>query len=70
MQMDVECQNQSQNPNYNIYSIVISQVMRDQEQLPSLPSLTLKIRTAIADPNASGDSLAELISIDPSLLLY
>lgn len=68
MQMDVECQSKS--PNYNIYSIVISQVMRDQEQLPSLPSLTLKIRTAIADPNASGDSLAELISIDPSLLLY
>lgn len=68
MQMDVQCQSQS--PNYNFYSIVISQVMRDQEQLPSLPSLTLKIRTAIADPNASGDSLAELISIDPSLLLY
>lgn len=65
MQMDVECQNQD--INYNIYSIVISQVMREQEQLPSLPSLTLKIRTAIADPNASSDSLAEMISIDPSL---
>lgn len=63
MQTDVEFQNQ----NYNIYSIVINQVLRDQEQLPSLPRLTLKIRTAIADPNVSHEALAELISIDPSL---
>ena len=47
MQADVTFQNQ----NYNIYSIVINQVLRDQEQLPSLPSLTLKIRTAISDPS-------------------
>lgn len=63
MQTDVEFQDQ----HYNIYRIVINQVMHDQEQLPSLPSLTLKIRTAIADPHASRDSLADLISIDPSL---
>ncbi len=63
MQADVKFQKQ----NYNIYSIVINQVMCDQEQLPSLPSLTLKIRTAVADPNVCHKALAELISMDPSL---
>jgi len=63
MQADVKFQNQ----NYNIYSIVINQVLRDQEQLPSLPSLTLKIRSAVADPSISRKALAELISMDPSL---
>ncbi|HCM04392.1 MAG TPA: HDOD domain-containing protein [Oceanospirillales bacterium] len=63
MQTDVKFQNQ----NYNIYSIVINQVLRDQEQLPSLPSLTLKIRTAIADPGICRKALAKLISMDPSL---
>jgi HD-like signal output (HDOD) protein len=63
MQTDVKFQKQ----NYNIYSIVINQVMRDQEQLPSLPSLTLKIRTAVADPDVCHKALAELISLDPSL---
>ena len=63
MQTDVGLQNQS----YSIYSIVINQVLRDQEQLPSLPSLTLKIRTAIADLDVCHNDLAELISMDPSL---
>ncbi len=63
MQTDVGLQNQS----YSIYSIVINQVLHDQEQLPSLPSLTLKIRTAVADPDACHSDLAELISMDPSL---
>ncbi len=63
MQTDVGFQNQ----NYNIYRIVINQVLGDQEQLPSLPSLTLKIRTAVADLSISRKALAELISMDPSL---
>lgn len=52
---------------YSIYSTVINQVLHDQEQLPSLPSLTLKIRTALSDPNIDNQGLADLISMDPSL---
>jgi len=63
MQADVGFQSQS----YNIYSIVINQVLHDEEQLPSLPSLTLKIRTAVADPDVCHNDLAELVSMDPSL---
>lgn len=55
------------NRDYRIYSTVINQVMNDQEQLPSLPSLTLKIRTAISCPDTCHEKLAELISLDPSL---
>ena len=53
--------------NYSIYRTVINQVMEGTENLPSLPSLTLKIRRAIHDPNATAPKLAALIEQDPAL---
>lgn len=32
---------------YSIYRQVVSQLMEGQEQLPSLPSITLEIRSAL-----------------------
>lgn len=34
---------------YSIYRRVVSQLMQGQEQLPSLPTLTLDIRRALSD---------------------
>ena len=37
---------------YSIYRRVVSQLMQGEEQLPSLPSITLDIRRALGDPDA------------------
>ncbi|MFT6386768.1 MAG: HD-like signal output (HDOD) protein [Cellvibrionaceae bacterium] len=52
---------------YNVYKTVVEHLINNQEQLPSLPSITLKIRRAIADPNATNAYIAKLIQLDPSL---
>ncbi len=52
---------------YNIYREVIAQVLSDSERLPSLPSITLKIRQAIADDNTTVETLAQIIAKDPAL---
>ncbi|QLC72768.1 HDOD domain-containing protein [Pseudomonas sp. LPB0260] len=52
---------------YSVYRDLIAQLMSDQEQLPSLPSLTWKIRRALAEPEVSISQLVELISQDPAL---
>lgn len=56
-----------QSSHYSIYRTVIEQVMEGKEQLPSLPSLTLKIRQAISNPNTTHGKLAQLIEQDPAL---
>lgn len=52
---------------YSIYRQVVTQLMNDQEQLPSLPMLTLEIRRALARPEVSMPQLVSLISRDPAL---
>ncbi|WP_256203162.1 HDOD domain-containing protein [Pseudomonas sp. ML96] len=52
---------------YSIYRRVVSQLMQGQEQLPSLPALTLDIRRALSDGRITTPALAKLISRDPAL---
>lgn len=52
---------------YAIYRQVISQVINDEEQLPSLPSLTLQLRAALRDPSCSQTRLSQMIMQDPAL---
>lgn len=52
---------------YAIYRRVISQLMQGQEQLPSLPKLTLEIRRALKDGAVNTAVLARLIGRDPAL---
>jgi HD-like signal output (HDOD) protein len=57
----------SSNNSFSIYRTSIEQVMRGQERLPSLPTITLKIRRAAADPNTTIQNLSDMIGQDPSL---
>lgn len=52
---------------YSVYRQVVSQLLHDQEQLPSLPMLTLEIRRALATPEVSIHRLLGLIGQDPAL---
>lgn len=52
---------------YEVYKIAVQKIINDEEQLPSLPSITLKVRKAIADPNSDHAFIAKLIQLDPSL---
>ncbi len=52
---------------YQVYKSVIEKVISDQDQLPSLPSITLKIRQAIGSPTIDNQKIAQLIRLDPSL---
>lgn len=56
-----------QSADFAIYSGVIQQVMKGEEQLPSLPAITLRIRRALSDPHTSHIQLANLLMQDPSL---
>ncbi|WP_405120461.1 HDOD domain-containing protein [Pseudomonas leptonychotis] len=57
----------SETSDYSIYRRVVSQLMQGEEQLPSLPTITLDIRRALGDPNVSLSALVRLISRDPAL---
>ena len=59
----------SSDPNvqYAVYRRVISRVLNDSECLPSLPSITLKIRQAMGQENITAESLAKIITKDPAL---
>ena len=39
-------------------------------ELPTLPDIALKIRTAVADPRKGANEIAQLITIDPALASY
>lgn len=52
---------------YSLYRELVNQLMQGQESLPSLPSLTLQIRTALQAPDTTGAQLERLISRDPAL---
>ena len=52
---------------YAIYRQVVTQLMSGEEQLPSLPAITLEIRRALSDPEVTLAQLNRLISRDPAL---
>ncbi len=52
---------------YSIYRRVVSQLMNGEEQLPSLPMLTLDIRRALSDADVRLPALVRLIGRDPAL---
>ncbi len=55
------------NAHYDVYRRVIARVLNDSERLPSLPSITLKIRQAMGEENTTAESLAKIITKDPAL---
>ena len=56
-----------QNKRYEIYRNVIKRVLADQESLPSLPTITLKIRQAVSDESTTIEKLVKIIGTDPAL---
>ena len=52
---------------YAVYRTVIKHVLSDSEHLPSLPTITLKIRKAVGASNTTASSLAQLVGKDPAL---
>lgn len=52
---------------YSIYRRVVSQLMQGEEQLPSLPAITLDIRRALGDAQVPMTALVRLIGRDPAL---
>lgn len=52
---------------YAIYRKVVTQLMSGEEQLPSLPTITLEIRRALCDEQVTLSQLNRLISRDPAL---
>lgn len=52
---------------YARYRQVVSQLMSGEEQLPSLPTLTLEIRRALRSSEVSMEVLSRLIGRDPAL---
>ncbi len=52
---------------YAIYRQVVTQLMSGEEELPSLPTITLAIRRALMRPQVSLHELSSVISRDPAL---
>lgn len=52
---------------FHIYQEAIERMQTHEDQLPSLPTITLEIRNATANPNINTDKLSTLIAKDPSL---
>lgn len=51
---------------YLVYKQIIQKILLDPEQLPALPSVTLKIRSAVNDPHATNRDIANIITADPA----
>lgn len=52
---------------FHIYQNAIEQMQANEDQLPSLPTITLEIRKATSNPNVNLAHLSSLIAKDPSL---
>lgn len=52
---------------YTIYRSLVAAMMKGEETLPSLPQLTLQIRSALSRPETTQAELERLISRDPGL---
>jgi len=57
----------AEHSDYSIYRSVVSQLMNGEEQLPSLPMITLEIRRALSNPEIELSRLTGLIARDPAL---
>lgn len=55
------------NKEFRIYQDAIEKIQNNEDQLPSLPTITLEIRNATSNPNITLDQLTQLIAKDPSL---
>lgn len=55
------------NKEFYIYQDAIETLQSHEDQLPSLPTITLDIRNATANPNVNAAHLSALIAKDPSL---
>ena len=51
---------------YQVYKSLVQKVMLDPEQLPSLPAVTIKIRSAVQDDDNSNEDLAQICAQDPA----
>lgn len=54
------------NAPYTVYKKIIQKVMSDPECLPALPSVTIKVRSVIADNDSSTQDIANVCLLDPS----
>jgi len=52
---------------FRIYQDAIQQLSQDEDQLPSLPAITLQVRKALSNPNMTHLQLANILAKDPSL---
>jgi HD-like signal output (HDOD) protein len=53
---------------YNqLYFEVTQEMQADKLELPSIPETAVKVRTAIADPNASSGKIAKITQLDPAI---
>jgi len=52
---------------YALYRSLVAQLINGEEQLPSLPMITLEIRRALTDPDIELSRLTGLIGRDPAL---
>ncbi len=52
---------------FHIYQEAIERMQTHEDQLPSLPTITLEIRNATANPHVNTSQLSALIAKDPSL---
>lgn len=55
------------NKEFRIYQDAIEKIQNNEDQLPSLPTITLEIRNATSNPNICITQLTSLIAKDPSL---
>lgn len=67
LQHNQEIQSIYGNKEFRIYQDAIEKIQNNEDQLPSLPTITLEIRNATSNPNVSVNQLTNLISQDPSL---
>jgi HD-like signal output (HDOD) protein len=52
---------------FEVYKSLVQKVIENDELLPSLPSVTLKIRQKLSEPDCNNNDVAEIIQLDPSL---
>jgi HD-like signal output (HDOD) protein len=53
-----------------LYKTVLDKALSDKVKLPSVPDIAMKVRQAIADPNATTDKVTQIIAKDPALTAY
>jgi HD-like signal output (HDOD) protein len=52
---------------FDVYRSLVLRIINNDELLPSLPSVTLKIRQVLSNPDLGHADIAQVIQLDPSL---